>query len=187
MFVGCSKKPGSVVEDFYNAKNWEERKSLIYDYEGLRQNKVEEYCDIGGLPFKGISETNEYSKDVYQVNMEYGEHQKKNFIVRKVNGQWKIDMKAMIGYSDKVLLRCRYIRAYNDGTVILEIPWLYDGARSAELYLLEDKIGPLIKYEKPPVLIEAQSSLENAVEATGRLNSYLLSKYKLLNDSWIEN
>ena len=52
LFVGCSKKPGSVIKDFYEAKTWDEKKAFILDAEGLKSKDV--YDEVATYEVKDI-------------------------------------------------------------------------------------------------------------------------------------
>lgn len=105
VFTGCNKKPGSVIEEFYNAKTWDEKKEYLQDVDGLKPddvfNELAEY-KVEEIKFeKKITD----SISIYKViiTKELDERKVKEklfFLVVKSNGVEKIDMKTMKLFND---------------------------------------------------------------------------------------
>jgi hypothetical protein len=102
-FNSCSKKPGSVIEKFYQSKDWEEKKSLLADSDGIDENRVNDYLLRNrDTKIDSIIEKKRVSAliTVYSVywsdNKGHGIYE---FIIKKVDGKEKIDLKTMIGYN----------------------------------------------------------------------------------------
>jgi hypothetical protein len=105
IFSGCSKKPGSVVEDFYKAKTWEDKKEFILDSEGLKAKDVyDEEADYNVKEIVLVKSLDDKSS-IYKVTLMKTmsgkkEKQIRRFLITKVGDHEKIDFKTMIGFND---------------------------------------------------------------------------------------
>jgi hypothetical protein len=105
LFAGCSKKPGSVVADFYKAKTWEERKAFILDANGLKEKDVyDEESDYNVQDVNIVKKIDE-SSAVYKVTIMrkkdgIDKKEVRKFLLTKVGSDEKIDFKTMIGFND---------------------------------------------------------------------------------------
>lgn len=103
LFVGCSKKPSSVIEDFHDAKTWEEQKQFIYESEGLTEESISDFIfNNPNTKIAGIEEKKRMSDSIiiYKLKWTSGEYGgSEDYIVRLKNGEPKIDFKSMMGYN----------------------------------------------------------------------------------------
>ncbi len=60
-FIGCSKKPGDVINDFYSAESWEDKKQYILDTELIFPNEV--YNELATYDVEEINTAKKISKD----------------------------------------------------------------------------------------------------------------------------
>ena len=99
LITGCSKAPGSVIEDFYNAKTWDERKAFILDANGLKEKDVYDeatnYIIEDIVLLKNVDETSLVYKVVFKS--EGDKKRIKRFLITKVGEDEKIDFKTTIG------------------------------------------------------------------------------------------
>ncbi len=105
LISGCSKKPGSVVEDFYKAKTWDEKQAFILDANGLKENDVydeDAIYKIEDIKFlKKIDDASSVYKAALVINKNGKESKKtQKFLIKKVGENEKIDFKTMIGYNE---------------------------------------------------------------------------------------
>lgn len=105
LIVGCSKAPGSVIEDFYNAKTWDERKAFILDANGLKEKDVyDEEADykINEIAFVKAIDDNSSIYKVTILKAIAGFEGKKviHFLITKINDVEKIDFKTMYGINE---------------------------------------------------------------------------------------
>lgn len=99
-FIGCSKKPGSVIKDFYAAKTWDEKKAFILNAEGLKSSDI--YSEEATYDIKEITLLKKLSDNsfVYKVTLnrtENGKEEKRvyKFLIVKSGDTEKIDFKTM--------------------------------------------------------------------------------------------
>lgn len=102
---GCSKKPGSVINDFYEAKTWEKKKAFILDPAGLKPNDLYDEQDkyiVQEILFeKKIDETTSIFN--VRINGNPSRFVRKNIIrlvVTMVGEEEKIDFKTSFGIND---------------------------------------------------------------------------------------
>lgn len=123
LFLGCGKKPTSIVEDYYNAKTWNEKQGLLYDTQGLTKAEIEDWLEINpSLKINNIWKENKIEDDAYEVGVSYGESSKKFIVVRKINDIWKIDIKATMGYTGGNILRI-FVHDCDGNGASFGVPW----------------------------------------------------------------
>jgi len=105
LFMGCGKKPGSVIKDFYAAKTWDEKKVFVLDAEGLKQKDL--YSEEATYEIKDITFLKKVSEisSVYKVTFnrtEAGKEEKRvnKFLIVKSGDVEKIDFKTMNGFNE---------------------------------------------------------------------------------------
>lgn len=105
LITGCSKAPGSVIEDFYNAKTWDERKAFILDANGLKEKDIyDEEADYKVNEITLLKSIDDKSSIYRIVLMKtksgIEEKQIRKFIITRVGDVEKIDFKTMLGYNE---------------------------------------------------------------------------------------
>lgn len=109
MLSGCSKKTGSVINDFYEAKTWEEKKAFILDAGGLKASDVydeeAEYSVLEVLVEKKIDDNTSIYK-ITRMRKLSGKEEKqvRRWLITKVGDKEKIDFKTMIGFNEMGIL-----------------------------------------------------------------------------------
>lgn len=100
-FIGCSKKPGDVIKDFYSAESWEDKKQFILDTEGIEAKDV--YDELAEYKVQEITEVKKISKDstIYKakiLRIKDGEEVKRfiHFLIVTTPKGEKIDFSAKL-------------------------------------------------------------------------------------------
>lgn len=101
IFQSCSKKPGSVIKDFYDAKTWEEKKAFILDADGLKYSNVFDEDAIYEVKDISLSKKINDTCSVYKftrIKTKGGNEDKKviKFLIINSGGVEKIDIKTSL-------------------------------------------------------------------------------------------
>ena len=103
MISRCTPQSGSVIEDFYEAENWDQKKQFIYDSEGIDENFLyTTYHNFSIVSIINIEKEKIISDTliIYKVNLKgLNRNYSEEFLVRTVNGIEKIDFKGIMGYN----------------------------------------------------------------------------------------
>ena len=110
LFSGCSKKPGSVITDFYKAKSWEEKKSLIVDSKNLKASDV--YDEDATYEVKDIELEKKLSNNSFVYKFTRiktldgkAENRVVRFLVTNIDNAEKIDIKTTYKINDMTFLQ----------------------------------------------------------------------------------
>lgn len=110
IFSGCSKEPGYVIKDFYEAKTWEEKKAFILDPEGLKASDTydeEAEYNVKEILFEKKIDENTSIYKLTRMKTLAGKEEKqvRQFLVTKVGDKEKIDFKTMMAINKIGLLQ----------------------------------------------------------------------------------
>lgn len=106
LLSGCSKKPGSVIEDFYNAETWDEKKEFILDANGLEPGDIYDEAATS-YDVEEITVDKQLSPDsiIYKAKIIKTKDGNESsdiylFLVIKIGEKEKIDFKTMLVYNE---------------------------------------------------------------------------------------